>query len=89
MSQAARQHVSRYLTYFSPIGALGGFVSDVVQPLAPLSAYVFWASLAAGAGLIVGWLVLRGLRPRFLPPRARVAGSDSLSTGAVMARRTG
>jgi hypothetical protein len=42
------------LTYFGPIGALGGFVSDVVQPLAPLSAYVFWASLAASAGLIAG-----------------------------------
>ena len=68
MDQAARQHVSKYLAYFGPIGALGGFVSDVIQPLAPLSAYVFWVSLAASVGLIVGWLVLRVLRPRLLPP---------------------
>ena len=68
MSEAARQHVSKYLAYFGPIGALGGFVSDVIQPLAPLSAYVFWVSLAASMGLIVGWLVLGALRPRLLPP---------------------
>jgi hypothetical protein len=87
MSQAARQHVSRYLAYFAPIGALGGFVSDVIQPLAPLSAYVFWVSLAASAGLIVGWLVLRGLRPRLLPPLV-LAASFLVFSGALLLLQT-
>jgi hypothetical protein len=87
MSQAARQHVSRYLAYFAPVGALGGFVSDVIQPLAPLSAYVFWVSLAASAGLIVGWLVLRGLRPRLLPPLV-LAASFLVFSGALLLLQT-
>src|SRR5215467_11489570 len=83
MNEAARQHVSKYLAYFGPIGARGGFVSDVIQPLAPLSAYVFWVSLAASMGLIVGWLVLRALRPRLLPPLL-LAASFLVFSGALL-----
>src|SRR5215831_4830372 len=83
MNEAARQHVSKYLAYFGPIGALGGFVSDVIQPLAPLSAYVFWVSLAASMGLIVGWLVLQALRPRLLPPLL-LAASFLVFSGALL-----
>src|SRR4051794_19379954 len=68
MSEATRQHVGKYLGFFAPIGAVGGFVSDVLQPLASLSTYVFWASLVATVGLIVGVLVVESLRARLLPP---------------------
>jgi hypothetical protein len=87
MDQAARQHVSRYLAYFAPIGALGGFVSDVIQPLAPLSAYVFWVSLPASVGLVFGWLALRGLRPRLLPPLV-LAASFVVFSGALLLFQT-
>lgn len=87
MNEAARQHVSKYLAYFGPIGALGGFVSDVIQPLAPLSAYVFGVSLAASMGLIVGWLVLRALRPRLLPPLV-LAASFLVFSGALLLFQT-
>jgi hypothetical protein len=68
MSQATRLHVSKYVGFFAPIGAVGGFISDVLQPLASLSTYVFWTSLVATVGLIVGALVVQSLRARLLPP---------------------
>ena len=52
MSEATRLHVSKYLGFFAPVGAVGGFISDVLQPLASLSTYVFWTSLVASMGII-------------------------------------
>jgi len=71
------------LALFGPIGALGGFISDVVQPLAPLSAYVFWISLAASAALAAGWLVLRSLRRRIAPALV-LAASFLVFSGALL-----
>jgi hypothetical protein len=67
MNEAAREHLRRYAGIFMPVAAVGGFVSDVIQPLAPLSTYVFWISLAGTIGLILGVLILRSARPRLLP----------------------
>ena len=50
MSQATRLHVSKFLGFLAPVGAVGGFISDVLQPLASLSTYVFWTSLVATVG---------------------------------------
>jgi hypothetical protein len=52
---------------FGPIGAAGGFISDVLQPLAPLATYVFWLSLVATLGLLVGVLAVRSMRARLAP----------------------
>jgi hypothetical protein len=42
MSEATRLHVSKYLGFLAPVGAVGGFISDVLQPLASLlGTYVF------------------------------------------------
>ena len=54
MIQATRLHFSKYVGFFAPIGAVGGFIADVLQPLASLSTYVFWISLVATVGLLVG-----------------------------------
>jgi hypothetical protein len=83
MSQATRLNLSRYVGVFGPIGAVGGFISDVVQPLAPLASYVFWLSLAATAGLIIGVLVVRGMRARLVPPLVLTA-SFLVFSGAIL-----
>ena len=88
MSGATRAGLSRYLSIFMPVGAVGGFVSDVVQPLAPLSTYVFWLSLIATVGLVVGVLLMRGARPRLLPPLV-LAGSFLAFSGILMLLQTG
>ncbi len=68
MNGIARENLGRYTAIFMPVAAVGGFVSDVVQPLAPLSTYVFWLSLAGTVVLILGVLIRRTVRPRLLPP---------------------
>lgn len=50
-----------------PVAAVGSFISDVIQPLAPLSTYVFWASCAGTILLILGVLIARKARPSLLP----------------------
>lgn len=47
-----------------PIAAVGSFVADVIQPLAPLSTYVFWASLVGTVALVIAVLIRRAWRPR-------------------------
>lgn len=47
MNEAAREHLRRHAAIFLPVAAVGGFVSDVIQPLAPLSTYVFWSASPA------------------------------------------
>jgi hypothetical protein len=59
--------LNRYLAIFAPVAAVGGFIADVVQPLAPLSTYIFWASLIATVVLLIGVFVVRSARPRLLP----------------------
>src|SRR5215467_13651134 len=87
MSEATRLHVSKYLAFFAPIGAVGGFISDVLQPLASLSTYVFWTSLVATVGLIVGVLVLQSLRARLLPPLF-LTGSLLIFAGIMLVFQT-
>ena len=57
----------QYSAIFMPVAAVGGFVSDVIQPLAPLSTYVFWFSLVTTVALIVGVFIWRKARPQLLP----------------------
>jgi hypothetical protein len=74
--------LSRYVAMFAPVAALGGFIADVLQPLAPLSTYILWLSLVATVVLLLGALVLRGLRARLLPLLA-LAASFLVFSGAI------
>ena len=67
MDEGTQGYLARYAAIFTPIAAVGGFVSDVIQPLAPLSTYVFWLSLVSTVGLIVVLVFVRASRPRLLP----------------------
>ena len=67
VGQAPQTHLRRYLGMFMPVGAMGGFISDVIQPLAPLSTYVFWSSLVGTVGLVIAVLIVRSARQRLLP----------------------
>jgi tetratricopeptide (TPR) repeat protein len=67
MDEVTSGNYRRYAAIFMPVAAVGGFVADVIQPLAPLSTYVFWVSLVGTAALILGVALLRALRPRLLP----------------------
>src|SRR5262245_60599742 len=87
MIEATRQHVTKCLGWFAPIGAVGGFISDVLQPLASFSAYVFWISLVATAGLVVGVLAVQSLRARLLPPLF-LTGSLLIFAGLVLVFHT-
>src|SRR6266850_1853348 len=87
MIQATRLQVSKYLGFFAPVGAVGGFISDVLQPLASLSTYVFWTSLVATVGLIVGVLVVQSLRARLLPPLF-LTGSLLIFSGIMLGFQT-
>lgn len=60
-------HYHQYIGAFSVIGAIGGFVADVLQPLAPVSQLVFFASIAATLLLLVALMLLRAWRARLLP----------------------
>jgi hypothetical protein len=67
MDEASLGHLKRYAAIFMPVAAVGGFVSDVIQPLAPLSTYVFWASMIGTVALIISVFIWRTARPRLLP----------------------
>jgi hypothetical protein len=60
-------HLRQQAALFGLIGAAGGFVSDVLQPLAPFSEYIFFLSLAASLVLIAALLFLQSRRHRTLP----------------------
>src|SRR5689334_4797553 len=87
MNEATRLHVSKYLGFFAPIGAVGGFIADVLQPLASLSSYVFWTSLVVTVGLIVGVLVVQSLRARLVPVLF-LAGSLVVFSGIMLVFQT-
>jgi hypothetical protein len=81
------QYLGRYAAVFTPVAAVGGFVSDVIQPLAPLSTYVFWLSLVVSI-VLVGLLVfVKASRPRCLPLLI-LTGSFFVFSGILLAFQT-
>ncbi len=70
----------RYSAIFMPVAAVGGFVSDVIQPLAPLSTYVFWLSLVATIALVAAVFIWRNIRFRLLPPLILAASFMTFSS---------
>ena len=68
MSSTTSQ-LTRYASVFGPVGAVGGFISDVLQPLMPLSKWVFGISLVAVVLLLFAVSIWRTFRPQLKPPR--------------------
>ena len=67
MDSRVSGHLQQQAALFGLIGAAGGFVSDVLQPLAPFSEYIFFLSLAASLVLIAALLLLQSRRHRTAP----------------------
>ena len=67
MSNAIPNHLRQQATILGLIGAVGGFVSDVLQPLAPFSKYIFVLSLAASLVLGIAVVVMQNRRHRTMP----------------------
>ena len=63
----ASEEVRRQIGAFGVLGAIGGFISDVLEPLAPMSKYLFGFCLAASLMLLVILLLSRSWRSRVLP----------------------
>lgn len=81
-------HYHRYIGAFSIIGGIGGFVADVLQPLAPVSLFVLIASIAATLILLMTILLLRAWRARLLP-HLILSLSFMLFSGAFLAFQNG
>ena len=67
MCNAIPNHLRQQATILGLIGAVGGFVSDVLQPLAPFSKYIFVLSLAASLVLGIAVVVMQNRRHRTMP----------------------
>lgn len=67
MEKPISNHLRQQATILGPVGAAGGFISDVLQPLAPFSQYLF--SVALGGVLILVLLLyrLRARRGQLMP----------------------
>jgi hypothetical protein len=56
-----------YASIFGPVGVVGSFVSDVLQPLIPLSKWVFGITLVATIILFLATRIWRSFRPELMP----------------------
>jgi hypothetical protein len=84
MNDSLSSQVTRYATIFGPVGAFGGFISDVLQPLAPFSWYVFILSLVAILLLTTGVFILREWRRRLTPLLVLCAAFFIFSGGLLL-----
>src|SRR6516225_3087834 len=67
MNQNIANHLRQQAAIFGLLGTAGGFVSDVLQPLAPFSKYIFVSSAAAAIILALAVLAVRRVRHRTVP----------------------
>ena len=45
-------HIKKASPVFGIVGAAGGFIADVLQPIAPFSSYLFFASATTSVGIL-------------------------------------
>ncbi|MGH1350810.1 MAG: hypothetical protein ACRBBN_08385 [Methyloligellaceae bacterium] len=64
MNFSIMDEFKKHGTLLGMVGAVGGFISDVLQPLAPLSYYVFIVSAVASIILILTFAVLKSRRQK-------------------------
>ena len=66
MSLSITEEVKKQAGLLSVVGAVGGFISDVLQPIAPLSYYVFIVSICATALLLFSFVLIKSKRKPLL-----------------------
>jgi hypothetical protein len=67
MKKELRENIKKSGPLFGVIGAVGGFISDVLQPIAPFSSYLFFASATTSVGILIILVVKAALRTKVLP----------------------
>lgn len=65
---SASEQITRYASVLGPVGAVGSFVSDVLQPLIPLCKWVFGLSLVIAIILFAALMIWRTFRQQLMPP---------------------
>ncbi len=81
------EEIKKNAAWFSIVGAIGGFISDVLQPLAPLSYYVFIISGVASILLILSFFILR-TRRRNLFHAFLLTGAFAIFSGILVMLHT-
>ncbi len=87
MEKPISNHLRQQATILAPVGAAGGFISDVLQPLAPFSQYLFSISLGGSLILIALLLRLRARRSQ-LTPILLLSVSALIISGLMLALQT-
>tara|TARA_B100000315_G_scaffold200855_1_gene193164 strand:- start:484 stop:2133 length:1650 start_codon:yes stop_codon:yes gene_type:complete len=67
MKKEIGEHIKKAGPVFGTVGAAGGFIADVLQPIAPFSSYLFFASATTSVGILVILVVKAALRTKILP----------------------
>ena len=80
--------VRRQIGAFGILGAIGGFISDVLEPLAPVAKYLFGFCLAASLLLLFILLLSAAWRRRLLPAFA-LSVTGLLVSGVLLVLQTG
>ena len=61
------EHIKKSGPLFGVIGAVGGFVADVLQPIAPFSSYLFFAAAFSTVAVLLTMIVNSSLRTKVAP----------------------
>jgi hypothetical protein len=67
MKQVVAEQLKKSGPVFGTIGAVGGFVADILQPLAPFSSYLFFAAAFSAVTILVVMIVMSSLRTKVAP----------------------
>jgi len=67
MKNEINEQLKKVGPLFGTVGAVGGFIGDVLQPIAPFSSYLFFASATTSVGILVILVVKAALRTKILP----------------------
>ena len=83
MYRVILNHIKSALPLFGTLGGIGGFVADILQPVAPFSNYVFFISLGLTFVLLLVMYVRQALR-ELLVPYLIFSVSSMLFTGLLL-----
>ena len=67
MKNEINEQLKKVGPLFGTIGAVAGFIADVLQPIAPFSSYLIFASATTSVGILVILVVKAALRTKILP----------------------
>ncbi|MAI05663.1 MAG: hypothetical protein CBC47_00595, partial [Alphaproteobacteria bacterium TMED87] len=83
MYRVILNHIKSALPLFGTLGGIGGFVADILQPVAPFSNYVFFISLGLTFVLLLVMYARQALR-ELLVPYLIFSASSMLFTGLLL-----